>query len=53
MEVQCIMCKNYLSQPGALVFSPPVYNTINSTVTKYHICYVCWMKLRRFLESDS
>jgi hypothetical protein len=40
---------------GALVFSPPVKNNKEmsmSTVHKFHVCSECWPKLLKFIEED-
>lgn len=37
--VTCLRCQETLTQPGALMFSPPV--TANA-VAKFHLCRACF-----------
>ena len=56
MKVICYSCSKRIVDPGALVFSPPVKNCKDlsvSNVHKYHICVECWDILRKCLESLS
>ena len=53
MKITCCACDELIKEPGALVFSPPVKNNKDmsiSTVHKYHICRACWPKLIRVME---
>jgi hypothetical protein len=40
LDIKCDMCGRRLSEPGAIVFSPPLKGAW--TVEKYHVCADCW-----------
>ncbi len=40
LKLKCDKCGRELSQPGALLFSPPT--TDGWLVEKYHLCPDCW-----------
>ncbi len=42
---QCDICKNELTEFGAIVLSPPVDNQ----VTKFHLCIACYQKIAQLL----
>lgn len=53
MKITCYSCNKPITNPGALVFSPPVKNNKDmsvSSVHKYHICLECWPRVIRCLE---
>jgi len=47
MLVKCDRCYLVLTEPGALVFSPPEPD--GSLCSKFHLCEDCWNKLRGWL----
>lgn len=42
LEIPCDKCGEVLSEPGALLFSPP---DASSQCTKIHLCVWCWQEL--------
>ena len=55
MKITCCKCSKPFTTMGALVFSPPVKNNKEmsmSTVHKFHVCSDCWPKLLKFMEED-
>jgi hypothetical protein len=43
LSVACDRCGNLLTEPGALVFSPPQADC--QQVEKYHLCVSCWAEI--------
>ena len=43
LNLKCDKCGRELTQPGALVFSPPTGD--GWLVEKYHVCADCWPAL--------
>jgi hypothetical protein len=41
LNLKCDKCGRELSEPGALLFSPPRGD--GWLVEKYHLCYTCWL----------
>ncbi len=42
---------NVDSEPGGLMFSPPLLNEeSNRSVLKFHVCQQCWIKIMRFMN---
>lgn len=39
LQIECNVCHEELTEPGALIFGPPDRNDM---VKKYHICVKCW-----------
>ena len=39
--IRCALCQMDLTEPGALIFSPPK----KVMVRKYHVCLKCWEKV--------
>jgi hypothetical protein len=50
LELRCDVCQRELQEPGALVFSPPT--TEAWIVEKYHVCTICWPKIRGLLKDE-
>ena len=40
--IKCDLCKTELTEPGALLFSPPEIDSIPMKTVKYHICTECY-----------
>ena len=49
LELKCDRCGRELSEPGALVFSPPTNEAW--VVNKYHVCADCWPTVMSILEA--
>ena len=56
IKVKCYKCKKELNEPGALLFSPPIYikgrvnwgtEEAQLAVDKFHICVRCYYKIMR------
>jgi len=45
--IWCDLCGDELTEPGALIFSPP---NERHRVGKFHICTDCWADLGRTLQ---
>lgn len=45
LKIKCSRCKEELSEPGGLCFSPPNYDMVG----KFHLCVSCWMLWLDFL----
>ena len=42
-SIRCELCQMELSEPGALIFSPPENGMDGAgRVRKYHVCLKCW-----------
>ena len=43
-SIRCELCQMDLTEPGALIFSPPTGadSLFGVMVRKYHICLKCW-----------
>jgi hypothetical protein len=48
LAIRCDRCQSELTEPGALVFSPPTAETW--LVEKYHVCAKCWLELAALLK---
>ena len=48
IKPKCKMCKAELKRFGAVLLSPPVSKDI---VYKYHLCIVCYNKLRAWMDN--
>lgn len=46
LEIDCYMCGERITEPGALVFSPPD----GMETTKYHICKDCWPSVMYMMD---
>lgn len=44
----CDRCKKKMTEPGAVIFSPPVLNP-EQMVFKLHLCSSCWNKFFKLL----
>ena len=54
IEPVCACCGKTLTEPGALVFSPPAGQGVAvNKVTKYHLCRECFEEIRAgHLDAD-
>lgn len=53
LHIDCEGCGNELSAPGALLFSPPKHDSIDTyrnSVEKRHLCQRCYGAVARFIE---
>jgi hypothetical protein len=50
LKLKCDRCQRELSEPGALIFSPPTGEAW--LVEKYHICADCWPAIVAPLKGD-
>jgi hypothetical protein len=46
IKVNCKVCNKGLKELGALIFSPPPFDS--NKVEKSHICYSCYVKFINF-----
>lgn len=51
IAVTCVRCEGELSEPGALVFSPPGLVIDRVAVFKHHLCLGCHEDLISWLSS--
>ena len=51
LELKCDKCGRELTEPGALVFSPPKSEAW--IVKKYHVCADCWPALVALLKAKN
>jgi len=54
MKITCYTCSKPITEPGALVFSPPVKSSNDMsimTVRKYHVCNTCWNALINLMDN--
>ena len=50
MKIKCNLCKNELTEKGALVITPPLPdNTGMDLVYKIHICIDCWNDMWKYM----
>jgi len=52
LKFKCYGCKKSITEPGALLFSPPSEMIGNNWVEKFHICIKCYDKIIVFLNED-
>lgn len=54
MKITCYSCDKLMTDPGAIVLSPPIKNNKDmsvSSVHKHHICLKCWEMLIKYMDS--
>lgn len=49
INAKCSRCRQELTKPGALVFSPPE-GVLSSVALKFHICDECWPQIALFVQ---
>jgi hypothetical protein len=49
IKANCSRCRQELTKPGALVFSPPE-GVLSSVALKFHICDECWPQIALFVQ---
>lgn len=48
LKFNCDKCHKEITEPAALVFSPPT----GKMVIKYHICISCWNNLEFWIKDN-
>lgn len=56
LQIKCYMCKSLITQPGALLFSPPELLEDNGVLIdycqKFHACIDCFQSIINFINSQ-